>query len=227
LLCFDKYYMYLFWQVRKYFGGKARTSFSDKVLWMNRQHAMHDLSADLLPVAALSPNSVSFSRSKPRRPPYKKNKISPIKLRQKTGEFRNIQTLHDFVGGKHRRDSVSSVGSLNSVSSLGSCGSIASMTSGVSLSNKTHHQFLFDDHNDMDADMYVNHENFKRGACLDIENLLNHLNTQKGKKDYKNKLILETMYKREEVSSELIKNVRAATPDVSAMPTQVRHTMFV
>jgi hypothetical protein len=96
-----------------------------------------------------------------------------------------------------------------------------SLRSGISSSNATSNQLLFDDHNDLDADMYVNHSDYKKGSCLDIENLLYHLSTEKGKKDYKNKLILDTMYKREEDSNNLITDVRAATPDVSMMPSQV------
>lgn len=122
---------------------------------------------------------------------------------------------------EHRSNSVSSVGSLNSISSLDSSCSGLSLKSGISSSNATPNQLLFDDANDLDADMYVNHADYKKGACLDIENLLHHLTTEKGKKDFKNKLILETMYKREDASNHVIQSVRASTPDVSQMPSQV------
>jgi hypothetical protein len=95
------------------------------------------------------------------------------------------------------------------------------MRSGISVSNETRNQLVFDDQNDFDSDVYVNHAHYNKGACLDIENLLHHLTTEKGKKDFRNKLILDAMIRREEEARSLIDNIRAATPDIASIPTQV------
>jgi hypothetical protein len=49
----------------------------------------------------------------------------------------------------------------------------------------------------------------------------------KGKKENKSKLILEAMNKREVESNDLIANVRATTPDLSAVPSQVLWVLLV
>ena len=140
--------------------------------------------------------------------------------------FQSMNNLSDLCAGKHGSDNVSSIGSLDSVSSLESSSSMTSIRSGMSISNAPPSQLIFDDHNDMDADMYVNHVDYKKGSSLDVENLLHHLTTERGKKDFKNKLILDTMYKREDASNAVIRDVRAATPDVTQMPSQVGVFLF-
>lgn len=198
---------------------------------MNRQHVMHDVSSDLLPLAASSPNSVitsatsttaRHSRRNASKASRNRQKI-PLKLspRQRGKSRGDIQTLQDLVGvGKQNRQRKTSMSSLDSISSLGS------LRSGVSITNETQNQLVFDDHNDLDADIYVNHEEYQEGLCLDIENLLNHLTEQKGEKN-KSSLILETMYKREEASNAVINRIRAKTPDVSVIPHQVLLTPYV
>lgn len=164
----------------------------------------------------LSAHNVKFQRQ---QSPIKKEENTCNIKKQNKKDFHSIKSFQDLVVGKPLRSgSISSVGSMDSVSSLDS---MTSLRSGISVSNATPNQLLFDDQDDMDADMYVNHADYKKGSCLDVENLLHHLTTEKGKKDFKNKLILETMYKREDVSNSVIRDVRAATPDVTKMPSQV------
>lgn len=214
--------------MRKYFGMEAKKGFTNKVQWLNRQKGLHDLTPDLLPVAATSRNSVGVNiqaQSRMRLKYGKKKKqiikSKPFKLKCKSrGNLGNLSTLHAARpgGGRLRSDSI------GSVSSLGSSSVVSTIQGGISNSRATKDQLIFDDQSDLDADVYVNHMDYNKGASLDIENLLHHLSTEKGKKDYKNKLILDAMYKREEEATDLIANVRACTPDVSAIPSQVSHS---
>lgn len=219
--------------MRKYFGQEAKKGFTNKVLWLNRQRGLHDLTSALLPVAAASGNSVGMSvqaQSRMRTKYGKKKKqivkLKPFKLRRKSrgnGNSGSINTLRATGPGSGRQRS----DSIGSVSSLGSTSMASSIHGGLSHSRATKDQLVFDDKNDLDADVYVNHMDFNKGASLDIENLLHHLSTEKGKKDYKNKLILDAMYRREDEAVDLINNVRACTPDVSAIPSQVLHSGLV
>lgn len=211
-------------QVRKYFGSDAKNSFSNKVLWMNRQHGLHDVPLNLLSLTAASPNSfkrgLTQSQSKvlnkhPRKIKRKvlKSLNSSVSSRRSRGSsIRSSRTL-DRIVDSPRSDSDESMSSMSSM---------CSMRSGISISHETRNQLIFDDHNDLDADVYVNHIDYKRGSGLDIENLLHHLTTEKGKDRLRNKLILDTVCKREESAQALINAVRATTPDVTAIPSQVQ-----
>lgn len=182
---------------------------------------MHDLPATLLPLAASSPSSVRKANqvisSKRRTKTFKLKK--PVKLKKLSGEISSIRSFHNPTSGARKRS--------DSVGSVSSIGSMSSLRSGISLSNCTRHQLVFDDHGDLDSDIYSNHKDFNKGAALDIESLLYHLAVGKVKKENKSKLILEAMNKREVESNDLIANVRATTPDLSAVPSQVLWVLLV
>ena len=164
---------------------------------MSRQHAMQDVPPTLIPLAALSPNSLSPGKLK------KSDRQSNRKIDNFQRSKRNLPKIKSPANNGHKEQKSLRVGQ-------NAC-----------------KQLFFDDQNDLDAAIYVNHKDYEKGSSLDVEDLLHYLTSQNDKSKRLNKVILETMYKREESADKFISKMRAATPDVTKIPSQVGLAVYV